>query len=165
MIEELKRLIVDLKFEIERGNNGKGKEYCKNAHKIVMAAKDYCGLTNAEIAHVTNADRRTISGWERNGYGDPKMVRLLYDHLKNLVNQPVPPAGIYSVEGDAWREKRGGFISVGDFDEQGQKETTTVRLADGDYQRIQQVASSKGVSTAALIRQSVKTIIEQESGV
>jgi 16S rRNA U516 pseudouridylate synthase RsuA-like enzyme len=44
------------------------------------------------------------------------------------------------------------------------KQQVMLRLDDGDYRTLQQIAERKGTKAATLIRQAVKDIIRQESG-
>lgn len=44
------------------------------------------------------------------------------------------------------------------------KETVLIRLDEGDYGRLQNIAEQKGTKASALIRQAVKEIIKTETG-
>jgi hypothetical protein len=44
------------------------------------------------------------------------------------------------------------------------KQTVVIRLDEGDYGTLQQIAERKGTKAAVLIRQAVKEMIQQEGG-
>jgi hypothetical protein len=85
-------------FRIARGNNGKGREYCSTSAYIVAEAEEL-GMTTMDIVQVTGADRRTVSGWRKNGGGDVRTLKILYDHIKNLREHSTPIAvGNYAAD-------------------------------------------------------------------
>ena len=152
---------------IARGPNN-GHEYCDNPASILEEAQRQ-GFSLAEIAKMADVDISTVRNWKRKDEAALNPIQ----RLANLLNQreekmkalnPIS-AGTEGgrtkerVEDGAWRERRGHFISIEHFDEQGLQETAAVRIENGDYEKIWQAAVRNEKSVADLLKQAVKDII------